>query len=279
MTQKTLDTLVSDIYALFEPTSNHEVSEENLDELCETLKETLRSRLSGQKEPDTPLRFSALGQPDRKVWMKAKKIEGEALSPKTYFKFLYGDVIETLLVFLIREAGHTVENLQDEVEVEGVKGHIDAIVDGVVVDIKSASPFGFTKFKNNSVVEDDPFGYTQQLSGYANVLTPDKPAAWIAMDKVSGELCVSYLSSSIIADYKPAPRINHLKEVIEQENPPPLCYDPIPDGKSGNKKLGTGCSYCEFKHTCFPGLRTFIYSTGPRYLTDVVRVPDVLEIS
>jgi hypothetical protein len=163
--------------------------------------------------------------------------------------------------------------------VDGVLGHIDAIVDGVLVDVKSASPYGYKKFKYNSVVEDDPFGYTQQLAGYSSVLTPDQGAAWVAFDKVHGDICVSDLSASIIADYPPKERIERLRDVIDMEEPPERCYEDVPDGKSGNRKLDTGCAYCGFKHECWPGLRTFLYSTGPRYLTKVVREPDVKEIN
>lgn len=202
----------------------------------------------------------------------------ERPTSKTYFKFLYGDVIEALLLFLAKEAGHSVEQQQAEVEVEGVKGHIDAIIDGVLVDVKSASSYGYKKFKDQTVTEDDPFGYVQQLSGYAHVLTPNEPAAWVAMDKVAGSLCVSPLSSSVIADNDPLPRINHLKEVIASEDPPERCHSPIPEGKSGNLRLGTACSYCPFKKRCYPALRTFLYSSGPKFLTHVVKEPDVTEV-
>ena len=52
-------------------------------------------------------------------------------------------------------------------EVEGVTGHQDCIIDGVVVDCKSASGVGFDKFKHNKLAEDDPFGYVAQISAYA----------------------------------------------------------------------------------------------------------------
>jgi len=202
----------------------------------------------------------------------------EKLSPKTFFKFLYGDVIEQLVLFLAKEAGHDVERHQEEIEVDGVKGHIDAIIDGVVVDVKSASPFGYKKFERNAVVFDDPFGYVQQLAGYANVLTPGEKASWVAFDKVSGEICVSDLSSSIIKDHDPVQRIAHLKEVIASDEIPPLCYLPEPDGKSGNLKLPTPCSYCPHKQRCHPKLRTFLYSNGPRFLTHVAKLPEVPEV-
>jgi hypothetical protein len=278
---KTIDTLVTDVYNLFDPNKDHTVNEDNLQSFTEDLKEVLRTRLGKQREFSGPLRFSSLGKPDRQLWFEAHPIEGgkEELTPQTYYKFLYGDVIEALVLFLVKEAGHTVERQQEEIEVEGVKGHIDAIIDGVLVDVKSASPYGYRKFKDNTIHDDDPFGYIAQLSGYADVLTPGKEAAWLAMDKSSAALCVTKLSTSIINDNKPAPRIDHLKEVISSDVIPPLCYDPVPDGKSGNYKLPTACSYCAFKKRCHPNLRMFLYSTGPRYLTKVVKTPEVREVT
>lgn len=274
----TLDSLVDDIYGLFDPNKMHEPNEENLNQFADNMKNILRTRLASREDVRDPLRFSALGKPDRQLWYMAKGYPSEEMTPKTYFKFLYGDVIEALLLFLAKESGHDVQSEQMEIEVDGVKGHIDAIIDGVVVDVKSASPFGYKKFKDHSIVQDDPFGYIQQISGYTDTITPGKGGAFLAADKVSGDLTVMNVSSSIIETHPPAPRIAHLKEVIAQDTPPPRCFDPEPDGKSGNMKLGTQCSYCAFKTECWPGLRTFIYSTGPRYLTTVVKVPDVYEV-
>lgn len=281
MSMKELETLPDDIYALFDPEIAHVPSEENLDAFCSSLKDLFRQRLGVYTPPASPIRFSALGKPNRQMWYEAHPVEGgkEAMIPKTYLKFMYGDIIEQMLLFLAKEAGHSVENEQGQVESDGVLGHIDAIIDGVVVDVKSASPYGYTKFENNTVTEDDPFGYVAQLSGYANILTPGEPAAWLAMDKVAGDICISPLGSTTIKYHKPEDRIAELKEVVAQPEPPERCYEPVADGKSGNMKLPTGCSYCAHKFRCYPSLRTFIYSTGPRYLTHVERVPDVLEIT
>lgn len=278
---KKLETLPADIYELFNPDKTHECNEKYLDDFCTNLKDLLRVRLSEQKQARTPLRFSSLGKPDRQLWFEAHPIEGskEPMTPKTYFKFLYGDVIEQLVLYLTKEAGHSVEQEQGEVEVDGVLGHIDAIIDGVVVDVKSASPYGYKKFEARNVEADDPFGYVAQLSGYANVLTPGNEAAWVAMDKVSGDICVSPLSASTIRHYPPEEQIKHQKEIINLETPPKLCYEPVADGKSGNMRLPTPCSYCSHKYRCHPSLRTFLYSNGPRFLTVVTREPDVPEVT
>lgn len=275
-----LKTLPSDIQQLFDPDVHHEPSEEYLNELSENLKQLLRNRLALQVPKSSPLRFSSLGKPDRQLWYEAHP-DGtkEPITPKTYLKFLYGDVIEQLFLYLAKEAGHKVEREQEEVEVDGITGHIDAVIDGVVVDVKSASTYGYKKFKEDTVVQDDPFGYVAQLAGYANVLTPGEESAWWAIDKVNGNNCISVLPKLVIKHHPPGPRIEHLKEVIASETEPDRCYPDLPDGKSGNRKLGTECSYCAHKWRCWPGLRAFAYSNGPRYLTAVQRVPDVPEFT
>lgn len=276
---KTIDTVIEDVYSLFDPNHGHEPNEENLTAFAENLKDILRTRLAKREPLNNPLRFSSLGRPDRQLWYMAQGTPQEDISAKTYFKFLYGDVIEQLLIFLVKEAGHEVTDEQKEVEVDGVKGHIDCKIDGVLVDVKSASPYGYGKFVKNEVHINDTFGYTQQLAGYAQVETPEEPAAWLAMEKVNGSLSLAKLSTSIIKDYPVDERIAHLKEVIGSKEPPPRCYSDVPDGASGNRKLDTGCSYCAFKHSCWEGLRTFLYANGPRYLTKVVETPRVPEVN
>ncbi len=222
---KKLEDLPDDIYALFDPEIDHQCSEENLDAMCENLKELFRQRLGKYTPPESPLRFSSLGKPNRQMWYEAHPVEGskEPMRPNTYLKFMYGDIIEQMLLFLAKEAGHSVENEQGEVEVEGVFGHIDAIIDGVVVDVKSASPYGYKKFEDRTVTEDDPFGYVAQLSGYADVLTPGEGAAWLAQDKVSGDICISPISSIVVRHHPPRERIEELRDVIAQPEPPPRC--------------------------------------------------------
>ncbi len=269
--------LPKDIYSLFDPEVHHEVDEANVEWAGEQFKQLLRTRLR-ERENNNPFRMSGIGKPDRQFWYQAKNVEAEKISGKTYFKFLYGDVIELLILFLAKESGHTVERTQEEIEIDGVKGHIDAIIDGVVIDVKSAAPYSFQKFKKNTILEDDPFGYVAQLSAYSSVLNPGQDAAWVAFDKVAGDICITSLSNSIISDFSVPDRINHLREIVKSEVPPERCYEDEPDGKSGNRKLGTACSYCAYKKECWPGLRTFLYSGKPRFLTNVARVPEVPEV-
>lgn len=272
-----LSTLPEDIYRLFDESVNHEPSEENLDRLCSDFRDLIRRRLAAAPTSRDVLRFSALGRPDRQLWYASREAP-ENLSGKTQLKFLYGDLIECVALFLAKEAGHTVEREQEELEVDGVKGHIDAVIDGVTVDVKSASPQGYAKFANGRLFDDDPFGYISQISSYASIATPGRGGAFLAMDKVHGDLCVLNVGASVTDSMDVSARVDHLREVIKSDVAPERCYPDEADGASGNRKLCTQCSYCAWNKKCWPGLRTFLYSGRPRHLTRVEREPNVPEL-
>jgi hypothetical protein len=278
-------TIPEDIYRLLESDEDHEVSEENVFWAGQIFMDLLRTRLLKRevKRGEDVLRFSALGKQDRQIWYDANKPEvKEKFSGKTLFKFLYGDCVEVLLLFLAKEAGHDVQDCQKKVEVDGVSGSIDANIDGVLVDVKSASSYSYQKFVTGSFVFDDPFGYVSQLSGYANADGKDR-AGFLVADKVHGDIGFVELDRLYIDGNKPEDRIAHLREVIASDTPPPRCYPLIPDGKSGNMKLGLGCSYCAVKDDCWSdandgkGLRKFVYSRGPVWLGVTKREPKVDE--
>lgn len=285
MGAKTIETLVDDIYGVLDERHDHEVNEDNVQFAGELFKDLLRTRLKKReaKSGEEVLRFSSLGKRDRQLWYAANKPEAaEPLSPKSSLKFLYGDCIEVLLLFLAKEAGHDVQNCQLGVECDGVKGSIDATIDNILTDVKSASSFSFEKFKSGNFKFDDPFGYLAQLGGYANA-TGHKRAGFLVADKVHGDICFAELDNYDIEGNTPGPRISKLREVIKDRSPPPRCYSAVPEGKSGNQKLAIGCSYCPFKEDCWKdanggkGLRKFVYSRGPVWLTEVAREPRVDE--
>jgi hypothetical protein len=279
-------TLPSDIYHLLNDETDHEVSEENVEWAGEALKALLRTRLTKREvvKGEDILRMSSLGKPNRQLWYAANKPEvAEKMPGKQNFKFLYGDALELLLLFLAKESGHKVTHEQHEVDVDGVKGHMDAIIDGVPVDCKSASPFSFDKFEDGTFVFDDPFGYIPQLSGYAHAEGLTDRAGFLVAQKVTGDICFAEIDKLTIEGNPPKERIEELRAVISKTEPPERCYEAVPEGKSGNMKLGVGCSYCKFKDDCWSdanegqGLRKFIYSRGPVWLTQVEREPKVDE--
>lgn len=284
---KSIYTLVEDIYKLMD---NREVGEgvnldEEIEHFGEAMKELMRKEFTPQNRDNRKLRLSAIGKPDRQLWSAANDLEKEKLKPHTYIKFMYGHMIEEMLLLFIRLAGHKVTDEQKVCEVEGVKGHMDARVDGRLIDIKSTSTFGFKKFKDGTLAFDDPFGYIAQIKAYAHA-EGDTKYGWLAIDKQNGHLTyLEYDETDKNADvydfisYDIAERVRNVKKIVEQPTPPTLCYESVPDGKSGNEKLATGCSYCDYKKHCYPELRTFLYSTGPRFLTKVVNPPKVIEIT
>lgn len=278
---KSLETLPQDIYNLFE--INHEFNPDNVKLFGEKLAQHLANRISEERSPRR-LRLSAIGDEcARRVWLKANKPElEEKLRPETKFKFLYGDILEELILFLAAEAGHTVEGQQDEIVIGGVKGHRDAIIDGRIVDVKSASTFSFKKFKDNNLRSDDPFGYLKQIGSYRfgsredNRVKEQDVVSFIAVDKQHGHICVDTYPADDV-DYEAL--IEEKKAIVDQEEMPDRGYVDIPEGKSGNKKLCTNCSYCSFKKACWPEMRTFLYSKGPVFLTHVELEPKVPELT
>lgn len=280
---KTITTLVPDIYALFG--SGHVPSDENLSALTKAMAFHITNALA-KREPNGTLRASNIGTPcERQLHYKVHSPEEEEdPSPNAKFKFLYGHLIEEVTLFLAREAGHTVEGEQEEVEVLGIKGHTDGIVDGVVIDVKSANSRGMDKFKKHELETDDPFGYLDQINFYAEGLKDDErvkvkgQVAFLAVDKEMGHIVLDLYRTRPSEDTREA-IAQKLRVTADSNRVPPRGFLPSPDGKSGNTCLGLECKYCGWKNKCYPGLRTFLYSNGPRYLTHVAREPDVPEIT
>lgn len=244
----------------------------------------LTTRLQSKSEERVPtLRMSNIGRPLRQLWYEINNYKTEELDGKTHLKFLYGDLIEAIVLTLAEAAGHKVERLQEEIEVDGIKGHIDAVIDGVLVDVKSCSPYSYNKFQDGTLLSNDPFGYVGQLSGYAHSLKLD--AGFIAVNKVLGDICILKLPKEVIDGYDIRSRIATVREAVGSKDVPERCYKDEPDGQSGNRKLALGCSYCGYRFGCWSdandgqGLRSFAYSTGVRYLTNVSKTPNVFEIT
>lgn len=259
-----------------------DVPDEQVKELSDAIASTVRKRLSSDRGTSSTLRMSNLGTPcDRKLWYSVNKPElSEPLSGATSFKFLYGDILESLVLGLAKIAGHTVEGEQDELTIGEVKGHRDGVIDGRLSDVKSATTHSFAKFRDHKLRTDDPFGYLTQIGSYLEAsqddpLVKDKDkASFIAVDKQLGHIVVDTYEKDEV-DYTAL--VQRKAELVAGSDLPGRGFEDVPEGKSGNRKLCTECSYCPFKGACWPGLRTFTYSSGPTFLTKVVREPQVEE--
>ena len=282
---RTLDTLIEDIYESLSPLSSNkplDISDEEIESTGEKIKEALRQWAKpSERNSSFTIRMSNLGRPSRQLWFEQHHGNEVIFEPSVLIRFLYGHILEEVVLMLARLSGHSVTDEQKEVSVDGIKGHIDCKIDGEVVDVKTASRMSFTKFKNGSVAEDDPFGYIAQLSSYEESEGTDE-GGFLVIAKDTGELCLYQPESLDKPNIKS--RIKKLKTELSLDKPPELCYAPVKEGKKGNLKLPRQCSYCNFKFECHKdsnngkGLRTFNYARGPVYFTRVVSAPRVEEV-
>lgn len=254
----------------------------------------IKSRLE-EKPRAFSLRMSNIGSPCvRQLWLQKRDPEVYPLGASTRLKFLYGDIIEELLFFLAKLSGHTVEGEQDEAEIEGIKGHRDRVVDGHLVDGKSASSFSFDNFKEGLTKETDKFGYISQLNLYLehaqdDPLVIDKDSAsFLVMDKQHGHLHLDTHKKDREVDWRDAVR-RRVAEVNNDDVMPPRAFEPKEDGyvhkdtkefrPNGNLYLDTFCSYCSQKHRCYDNIRTFISKSGkPKFFVHVEKEPKMYEV-
>lgn len=266
--------LVPDIYSLASKGIDSATGEHNV-----TINYDKWFEERGPRKPKT-LHFSEVGSPClRKLWYNINNPgAAEDIGPTTRIKFLYGDMLEELVLSLAKAAGHTVERQQERVVYDvghgwQITGRIDAVIDGVVVDVKSTTKFGVNKFEGGLV--DDPFGYYQQLNGYA-VALDSRDAGFLTIQKELGH--VAYFPIEVNKEKFVECAENAVLAVEGEINHIPV-VPPVPQSStSKNMKLDTLCSYCSYKKECFPLVRTFLYSNGPVYLTTVVDTPKVMEV-
>jgi len=234
--QKHISTIATDIKSLIADISNGKpanMTEENLDVFLQNIKEAMLAwnKPYNAEKYAGKLRMSILGKPSRQLWYdkfspKDKKEENAGLN----LKFLYGHIIEHLVLYLAELAGHKIEDQQMKVEIDGVTGHIDSKIDGEICDVKSASSFSFKKFQTGEIVGDDPFGYHAQLSGYETA-NGTKDGGFLVVDKSTGDIC--FYKPDDMAKPNVKTLIKDLKNTLEQDTPPEKCY-PYKEAKESN---------------------------------------------
>lgn len=278
---KSIDTLIEDIYSVF--TDGYSKSQDNeklIDAFGEAMKDLMRSRLTPRKSSGGTLRLSAIGKPARQLWYDSRGTPKPDFTGDQLLKFFYGDVIEEVLLTLAKLSGHSVTNEQQKVVVAGITGHMDAVIDGHVIDVKSASAAAFKKFDQGSLLFDDPFGYMHQIAAYSEAVD-NEGSGFLAMNKVDGKLTLFQPDPNYLPDTQE--RVDYLKEALASDEPPERCYEEETES-NGNKKLPMGCVFCSFKKECWKdandgsGLRGFGYSFGTVYLSKVVKAPRVREV-
>jgi hypothetical protein len=284
---KKLDTLVQDIYDKINVIADGkqlDVSEETIDKFGDSMKKALKSWLTPRENQKPTLRMSNIGKPERQLWFDINSEQtAQNHSAPTMIKFLYGHLLEELVLFLVNLAEHEITSEQKEVKVKGILGHMDCKIDGEVVDIKSASRFAFQKFVNGTLADSDPFGYLGQLTGYEESEGTNQ-GGFLVINKESGELCL--FNPEELDKPNINAKIESTKKAVKRKTPPKsLCYKPVADGTYGNYKIANPCNYCTHKFVCHKdsnngkGLRVFKYARGLSYFTEVKKEPNVLEVT
>ena len=244
-----INTLVDDIYSLLE-NGTKSPSQEHLFAMASNIVDSMKKQLWVGTMPrgKGKLRMSNIGKPcTRSLWYDINGDDNkEKLTSETKLKFIVGDIVEAVILYLVKESGHVVTDQQKEIEIDGIKGHLDAVIDGELVDVKSSSSYGMRKFKEGTLPQDDPFGYCSQISGYANALGK-KSGTFLAFDKSAGDLAV-YTYKDLEDSNK------RIKKVIADtscKKPPKRAFETVTERKTNKQKLGVNCSYCSHKNTCW----------------------------
>lgn len=235
----------------------------------------------------------------RKQWYKFHLPEmAEPLLGQTVFKFTYGNILEEMALTYVEAAGVEVTQPQALLIEKlpngwNIRGRIDCVAKppgekARIVDVKSCSSFamdGYLRMGKNLDDLDDTWGYTQQLAFYDNnkeqiglTESNSEDAEFLFVDKQNGRM-KSMGYSSHMFDYRvQVGSPGWAATMADGLKIPDRGFVPVPDAKSGNLKLATQCSYCAFKVKCWPSLRAFAYSTGPKFLVEVNNMPRVPEI-
>ena len=294
---KTIETLVEDIHAVLR--GETEVPAATAKKLAKAFSKNMETfaldRVLKKSEHKPGLRMSNIGHPCiRKTWLSVKGpdlVEGYEkpglLEPRAYSSFNFGDITEEYILLLAEAAGHKVEGRQDLMELEGVQGHRDAVIDGVLVDVKSASPFGFTKFVDGTLKDDDAFGYIGQIQTYLaaaqdDPLVTDKDrCAFLAFDKAKGTI---HLDIHHKVDFDVAEVTKRIKAKMDSDELPDRAFEEVDDGywkkhadgsrefiPNGNKKLCMNCSYCEERYNCWPYVEKWVRGRNIEYYTKIVK--------
>jgi hypothetical protein len=98
------DTLVDDIYRMID---TKEIAdgvpvEQVINDFGENVKQILRNNITESKFDKRKLRMSNIGKKDRQLWYSYNGYKGEELMPHTRIKFLYGHLIEEMILALTK---------------------------------------------------------------------------------------------------------------------------------------------------------------------------------
>ena len=236
-------------------------------EFVDSCKDAVTKQLN--KEKSFKLRMSGLGRPLCQQTLEQRGVEQE-IQYNYLFRFLFGDIVESIAVLVLEQAGVEIVEKQKAVTLNfdgtEVTGTLDLILrdefgQDKVWDIKSASEWAY-KFKYtgyggyNKIKEDDPFGYIMQGHLYGEA-TGLPFGGWIVVNKSSGEIAVVEAPEWQTEDrkeyIKDAERRVKILRQTDREFVIPYKdeFEEYKGERTGNKLMPKPCNMCGFKSHCW----------------------------
>jgi hypothetical protein len=213
------------------------------------------------KRREFQIRMSNVGRPSCQLWFEKNSPEKADPLPTTFvMNMMLGDIVEAVFKGLMKEAKVKFKD-SDKVSLDlgetKVSGTYDLILDDAVDDIKSASDWSYrNKFESyDTLAEEDPFGYVGQLAGYAKA-SGKKAGGWWVVNKANGQF--KYVPASNIDVDEEVKKLKTNVNVVKS-NVFKRCFESVEEtfrGKAtGNRVLGTTCSFCRYKNSCWENLQ------------------------
>ena len=232
-------------------------------EFSEACAEALNKQFNAQ-DNDFRLRMSNAGKPLCQLQMQSKNAKAETPSYDFKMRMIMGDLLEALLISIIKASGIKVKNKHKKVEYKldknnSISGEYDIELDDGIYDIKTVSPFAFEhKFKPDDAYErikaSDAFGYVAQGHGYA--MAAKKPfKGWIALNKSTGEITIAEAKNNKQEREDIRDKLRNAFKSLHAKRPFKRCFSDVKEvfykKETGNRTLGLECSYCPFKLECW----------------------------
>tara|TARA_R100000773_G_scaffold21550_1_gene19118 strand:- start:13140 stop:14003 length:864 start_codon:yes stop_codon:yes gene_type:complete len=236
------------------------MSDTTIARIVRDVEEAVKKQFNSNKRTFS-LRMSNVGRPFCQLWYEKNEPESGIELPANFLmNMMLGDIVEAVFKGILTEAGVKFSDGHKSTLKVGkykVDGTHDLVLDNKVDDIKSASPWSYkNKFKDYATLkEHDAFGYIGQLAGYAKALSVEAGGWWV-INKANGEF--KYVSAWDMIVPNELDKIEDTINKLEKNNFE-RCFVPVKETfrrkETGNMILSEECSWCKFRHKCWPTLQ------------------------
>lgn len=238
-----------------------------IEEFGDLAKKAIQKHFSKKDDEEFRLRMSNIGRPLCQLQMQASGAEEEPQDYSFKMRMIIGDMLEAVLITLIKASGIEVKNIHKKVELQNkdinIKGEFDIELSDGIYDIKTVSPYAFdNKFNTDNAFESikssDTFGYVSQGYGYSEAAkVPFK--GWIAINKSTGQIAFAEASDNKKERKEVLDALKKTHSTITTGKPFKRCFTDTQETyyskPTGNRVLGFECSYCSYKKSCWGDLQ------------------------